>query len=287
MKKLESLLICVLTAAMLCIGVFASEEPTVYVSGVGDDANAGTATAPVKTLYAAFRALPNGGKVVVIDTIHLWEEINELPKVDGLVTISGSDEFESNASLYLNGHVSLKSPVKFENIRFIPLKKDLVFRCNGYYACFGEGIECVSGASASYPSIIGGTQGRFPANGSHVEISSGTWLHVRGGARGTGATQLGDTTLVIYGGTFTSTVDLGGDSDVAGNADLYIYGGEFQAACCLAPNKNIDGNVRAFLYGGSFKQGVRISRGGTVGLDHLPKQRLGQGKNHRISCRRQ
>ncbi len=265
MKKLESLLICFLTAAMLCIGVFASEEPTVYVSAIGNDANAGTATAPVKTLYAAFRALPNGGKVVIIDTIHLWEDVNELPKVDGLVTVSGVDDLESNACLYLNGHVSLKSPVKFENIRFIPLKKDLVFRCNGYYACFGEGIECVSGASASYPSIIGGTQGRFPANGSHVEISSGTWLHVRGGARGTGATQLGDTTLVIYGGTFTSTVDLGGDSDVAGNADLYIYGGEFQAACCLASNKNIDGNVRAFLYGGSFKQGVRISRGGTVG----------------------
>ena len=266
MKKLFCFLICLLTGTLLSFCALAS-EPTVYIATNGNDQNTGTAAAPLKTLYAGFRALPNGGKIVMTGATHLSEATNEFPKVDGLITITSvgdKDYRNSGAGLYLSGHISIKSPVKFENIKIIPTEKLLVFLCNGYYTCFGEGIECAPGASASYPSIVGGTQGRYPANGSHVEIHSGTWLRARGGARGTGATQLGDTTFTIYGGTFTETVDLGGDSDVAGNADFYIYGGEFQAACCIASNKNIGGNVRTFLYGGNFKQGVRISRGGTI-----------------------
>ncbi|MBQ4599798.1 MAG: family 43 glycosylhydrolase [Clostridia bacterium] len=273
MKKFIFILTWLFTGILLCFPAAASEEPTVYVSsGSGNDQNAGTADAPLKTLYAGFRALPNGGKIVVTDTLVLSEATNEFLKVDGLITITsvGDKDYRptagGNASIHMLGHIALKGAVKFENLRIVTMAKHLVFLCNGYYTCFSEGLEISAlGSSATLPSIVGGTQGRLPAEGSYVEIHSGSWLRARGGARGNGATQLGDVTFVIYGGSFAETVDLGGDSDCAGNANLYIYGGEFQAAVCLASNQSILGNVRASIYGGNFAQGIRLSRGGTIG----------------------
>ena len=272
MKKYMFLLIC-LFLGVFCFAAAAEGEPTVYVSSAqGNDESAGTADAPLKTLYAGFRALPNGGRIVVTDAILLSEVTNEFPKVDGLITVTsvGDKDYRTagggSASIRMLGHIALKSPVRFENLKIVTLGKNLVFLCNGYYTCFGEGLTVTAGgSSATLPSIVGGTQGRLPAEGTYVEIHSGSWLRARGGARGTGATQRGDITFAIYGGTFTATVDLGGDSDCAGNADLYIYGGDFKAAVCLASDKNIDGNVRASIYGGTFSQAIRLSRGGTIG----------------------
>lgn len=268
MKKVVFLLAFTLLS-LLCAATVFAEEPTVYVSAAGNDSAAGTSEAPLKTLYAGFRALPNGGRIVLKTPIMLRETVNQLPSVDGLVTVTAvgdKDYRASGAGIYLSGNVHLKSAVKFENLHIVTSEKNLVFLCNGYYACFGEGLEVsLSGAEATYPSIAGGTQGRLPAEGTYVEIHSGTWLRARGGARGTGAVQSGDITFAIFGGTFTSTVDLGGDSDVNGNAAMYVYGGNFQAGFCLASDKSIRGNVTASIYGGNFKSGIRLSRGGTIG----------------------
>ncbi|MBQ9133161.1 MAG: hypothetical protein IJX64_01375, partial [Clostridia bacterium] len=49
---------------------------------------------------------------------------------------------------------------KFENLRIITMDKNLVFLCNGYYTCFGEGLEVSAlSSSATLPSIVGGTVG--------------------------------------------------------------------------------------------------------------------------------
>ena len=270
MKKATLLLICLLFGALLCFGAAASEEPTVYVSSTGNDTSAGTPDAPLQTIYAGFRALPNGGKMVLMTEMELSQTTNEFPKADGLVTITshdGTTDYRKNgASVVMGGSIALKSPVKFEDLAFTITAKNLVFLCNGYYTCFGEGLTMtLQGTDVTYPSIVGGTQGRLPANGSFVEVHSGTWLRARTGARGTGAAQLGDATFVIHGGTFTSSVDLGGDSDVMGNADLYIFGGTFLSSCNLASNMSINGSVRAFLYGGTFTSGIQLSRGGNIG----------------------
>ncbi len=264
MKKLGLILICVLTVAMLCIGAFASEEPTVYVSGVGNDANAGTATAPVKTLYAAFRALPNGGKVILKDTLTLSATSNELPASNGLITVT-SDEGKT-ATIYLGGNLLLGSAVKFENLKITATKKNLVIICGGNYACFGEGLTVTtSGSNVTLPGITAGTSGAVPANGTYIEICSGSWYRIRGGARGTSsAVQTGDVTIVVRGGSFTNLFDMGGDTAVDGNANLYIYGGMFSSKVSGATASNITGNVNISIYGGMFSSGVQASRGGTV-----------------------
>ena len=67
---------------MLCIGVIAAAEPTVYVSGFGNDANPGTKDLPLKTIEAGFQTLPFGGKLVMVTAVTLGETTNEFPETD-------------------------------------------------------------------------------------------------------------------------------------------------------------------------------------------------------------
>lgn len=268
-KLLFSLLFCIL----LCLTALAAEQ-TVYISGFGNDANAGTVDAPVKSLYAAMRALPNGGTAVVMDPLSLTEANNEFPKVDGLVTITSLADKDyrtaenGNAAIYLHGHVQLKSPMRFENLHIVACEPNLVFLCNGYYTCFGESVTTAAASDTdTLPGITGGAQGRYPASDCYVEICSGNWYRIRGGHRGTAAEQNGDTTLVIRGGTFTNTVDVGGDSATNGNVYLYVYGGTFSATVNLASTVNVNGNAYASIYGGTFKKAFRMTRGGSISGD--------------------
>ena len=144
MKK-SFLLLCILLASILCFAATAAEEPTVYVSGFGNDSAAGTADAPVKTLYAAFRALPSGGTVYLNDTVQLSTS-TELPAADGLITVTSAPG--KSAAIYMGGNILLSSAVKFENLKIVTTAKDLVFICSGNYACFGEGLTVTAGSSS-------------------------------------------------------------------------------------------------------------------------------------------
>lgn len=269
MKKLLSFLLifCVL-------GIIAyadSAEPTVYVSAFGNDSDAGTIDAPVKTLYSAFRALPTGGKVVILDTIRV--AATEFPETDGLVTITSKTDVDyrsshgGNASIYLSGNLNFTGATKIEYVDIVTTAKNLVLMCNGNYACFGEGISVKAGTEeVNLPSIAAGRSGATPAESTYLEIHSGDWFRVRGGSRGTSsAAQKGDITLIIYGGNFTSTFDLGGDSATEGSAYAYIYGGNFEASVNGASAANIDGDVYLSIYGGNFSSSIRASRGGVIG----------------------
>ncbi|MBQ4599799.1 MAG: family 43 glycosylhydrolase [Clostridia bacterium] len=265
MKKCILLLVSILLAGLLCFAAGA-EEPTVYVSGFGNDEAAGTADAPVKTLYAAFRALPNGGTVYLNDTVQLTSS-TELPASGGLITVTSAPG--KTGAIYMGGNILLGSAVKFENVKIVTTAKDLVFICGGNYACFGEGLTVTAGNSnATLPGITAGGSGAVPADGVYLEICSGSWYRIRGGARGTSsAVQTGDVTIVIRGGMFTNLFDLGGDTAVDGNASLYIYGGYFSSKVSGATAASITGNVTISVYGGSFSSGVQASRGGEIGGD--------------------
>ena len=274
MKKIIISFAVLLITAMLCLSAVAAEEPTIYVSPLGNDSSIGTFEAPVKTLYAAFRALPNGGKIVVCGAITL--DKTEFPASNGLITITSVDDFDYRSSaglggsgiIYMKGNVNITSPVKFENIDILATVKNLVFMCNGNYVCFGDGITVTtSSADVTLPGIVAGRSGATPADGTYVEICSGTWTRVRGGNRGTSAVaQTGDACVVIRGGTFTSTFDGGGDSATDGNVYIFIYGGTFDASFNVASASNISGNVHVSIYGGTFNtKNVRLTRGGTIG----------------------
>ena len=263
-KRLAVLLITaivLLGAAMLC---HAAETPTVYVDDSGNDSAAGTADAPLATLYAAFRALPSGGRVVVRGTLHTGAVV--LPAADGLITLTGADE---SAVLSMGGNITFQSAVELENLHIAVTVKNLVFLCGGNYARFGEGLTVTtSGSGVTLPGITAGSSGAVSPNGTYLEICSGSWYRIRGGARGTSsAAQSGDVCLVIRGGEFNSTFDLGGDSAIAGNAYLYIFGGRFKASVNGASAAATEGNVYITIAGGEFLSTVCATRGGNIGGD--------------------
>ncbi|MBQ8837351.1 MAG: family 43 glycosylhydrolase [Clostridia bacterium] len=275
MKKIIVILAVLVTGLLLCVSAFAVDQPTVYVSPFGNDSNSGTLDAPLKSLYAAFRALPDGGKAVVCGAITV--PATELPASNGLITVSSLDAEDYRVSageggsgiIYLSGNVTVTSAVKFEYVDILTTSKNLVFLCNGNYACFGEGITVTtSGEDINHPSLVAGRTGATPADGTYLEVCSGTWYRVRGGSRGTSsAAQTGDTCLVIRGGTFTSTVDGVGDSATDGNVYMYIYGGTFEASVNGTSAAALGGNLTMSIYGGTFNSSLRVGRGGAVSGD--------------------
>ena len=274
MKKVIVILSIIVISIILCVSVFASDQPTVYISPFGDDNASGTLDAPLKSLYAGFRALPDGGKIVICGAI--TQSATELPSSNGLITISSLDAEDYRVStkeggsgiLYMGGNITLTSPVKFEYLDILVTAKNLVFICNGHYACFGEGLTVTTPSEdISLPGIVAGRSGATPADGTYLEICSGSWNRVRGGSRGTSsAAQKGNACLVIRGGTFNSTIDGGGDSATDGNIYMFIYGGTFNASVNGASAADITGDVNISIYGGTFNtKNIRIGRGGAIG----------------------
>ena len=267
MKKL----IVFIFILLFSVAAYASDEPTVYVSGFGNDANPGTKDLPLKTIEAGFYALPHGGKLVLTSAYTLGETVNELPVAGGLITVTSFDgttdyRNEFGSKLYLIGSLSLRSDLKFEYVDFIACEKNLVIHCNGHYACFGEGINCsTTSKDINNIGITGGGSRRHPANGSAIEIHSGDWNRIRGGQRNSDRASFdGDVAIAIYGGTFHSSVELGGDIPTNGNAKLFIFGGEFKSSINLTNADDLSGDVNLSIYGGSFAKPISLSNGGTV-----------------------
>ena len=254
--------ILLLASAVFFCAVCAADVPTVYIAAGGDDSAVGTADAPLASLYGAFRALPDGGRAIVCGRIESNAAV--LPASAGLITICGED---AEAVLFMGGNITFQSAVEIENLHIVPTAKNLVFLCGGNYARFGDGLTVTAADGANLPGITAGASGTVPTDSSYLEICSGSWYRIRGGARGAASAASGDTCLVIRGGDFNSTFDLGGDSVTAGDAYLYIFGGEFRASVNLASAADTTGNVTAVFAGGSFAAPIRASRGGRIGGD--------------------
>ncbi len=268
MKKFLFPLLLILCISVLCLSSFAAES-VVYISANGSDTATGTASAPLNSLYTAFRALPYGGKIVVCDEIVLGS--TELPEVKGLVTITsydGSNDYRktSGARLVLSGNIYLKSGVKFENLDFTFTASSLNFICNGNYTCFGEGLSFTATSSGlAYPRITAGATGLVGADGGYLEIRSGTFSRVYGGAVGTNSVpHAGNTTIAIYGGTFTDSFYMTGVTNSTGNVNIYIFDGSFLAGLTGAATADISGNLYVSIYGGIFDAYIRPATKGTL-----------------------
>ena len=269
MKKLLLPLLIFATVIILSISSFAAET-TIYVSSSGSDTAIGSEALPMQSLYAAFRALPYGGTIVVCDEIAL--EATEFPQSKGLVTITsvaGDNDFRTSkgACLNIGGNIYLKSAVKFENLNFKFSTSGLNFICNGNYACFGDGLLFTPSSNAiTYPMITVGSLGSVAADGGYVEVHSGTYNRIYNGAIGTtSAPHGGDTTLIIYGGTVKSTVYMSGVTEATGNLNVYIYGGTFEAGLAGAASSDISGNLYVSVHGGTFDTANSYIRPATNG----------------------
>ena len=264
---MKKILIIFAFVLVLCVSAFAAD--TVYVSSNGDDAAAGTKEAPFATLYTAFRALPYGGKIVVMNSLSL--DLTEFPASKGLVTVTsydGTTDYSAKAMLVLNKNVYIKSAVKFEKIRFKVNDTNISIIASGNYTCFGEGISMIKAfADYDYPHVVAGASGLVGSDGGHLEIYSGTYGRIYGGATGTNsAAQSGNMTVAIYGGEFNNVFYLTGVTEFTGNANICIYGGTFNNGFAGAAISNISGNIDLTIYGGSFGDDsyVRPATNGTL-----------------------
>ncbi len=282
MKK--SFLITVLLFALIFgISTFAANN-VVFVSASGDDNAVGTVSAPLKSLYAAFRALPYGGTIVVCDEMTL--ESTEFPASKGNVTITsvyGTDYRTSGAALVLKGNIYLKSSVNFKNLNIVLSKENIHFVCNGNHTVFGKGIKVNLGESVTYdpdtdtsspyPRITVGATGLVGADGGYLEVHSGTFAQIIGGSSGSNsAPHSGDTTIVIHGGTFNAPFYSTGFTSSTGDTNVYIYGGTFTKGIVGAANtgKEVSGNLYISIYGGTFDENnsyVRPVTNGTLSGD--------------------
>lgn len=260
MKKLF-LVTFLVFVLLFSFSVFATDD-VIFISSSGDDNAVGTVEAPLGSIYAAFRALPYGGTIVVCDKI-TFESI-EFPVSNGNITITsvygGVDYRDTNgAALTLKGNVYLKSSVKFELIDFIISKADINIVCNGNHTVFGEELDIsLSSTDYTYPRITVGAMGLVGADGGYVEIHSGTFTRIYGGSAGTNsAAHSGDTTIVIYGGTFTDTFYMTGVTESKGDTKVYVYGGTFDKALVGAAISDVSGSLYVSIHGGNFATYIR------------------------------
>ncbi len=116
MKKFISLLlVCLMVVPfgmLATTGISAAGE--IYVSNTGDDANAGTDSAPVKTLGKAYELVGTaGGTIVVKGTVDITENFYA-PAHTGKVTVKGAG---SDATIKSSVRYGMGGPTEITNLK--------------------------------------------------------------------------------------------------------------------------------------------------------------------------
>ncbi len=287
MKKNISLLIgIVLMSFLLSVVTFAA----VFVSDSGSDSAAGTsASAPLKTLSAAYEKLGGSGTVVVCGPLTVSGEELYFPSSSGKVVITS--EYSSvnyastkNAVLNLKGYTYLAGDTEFNNITLHDASSYYYnyIVCNGHSLTIGSGVTTTVDSGVDF-TIIGGT---IVSDSDTVEgvsfsdytitVKSGRWYMINGSNKRTGSKNpmgvTGNVSVVISGGTFLAEttnnsdamISVGGYASQEGDYNLEISGGTFSMPICAIarPGNNTsrytayyEGDVRIKITGGTFNGG--------------------------------
>ncbi|MBQ7010161.1 MAG: family 43 glycosylhydrolase [Clostridia bacterium] len=271
MRKLLQILLCIaLMGAFIlppvCVDAAEMEMRTVYVSSKGNDDFDGSSYAtPVATLSRAIRLCYDGGTIVLCGPIKTTGSFIAPVTVGHITITSKQDEFDygksNGAMLSLGGNFFLRGDYTFRDIKIETTTKNVVIVCAGNRVVFDTGITCTT-KGANLPSITGGEASNYNARGARLTVNSGSWLRLRGGNRGTGGSKDG-TYIEINGGSFSSVVECGGESDSHGDVYMAINGGTFTGAVRITGSTDIHGNVNLAISGGTLKT-VKLSEGGKI-----------------------
>lgn len=140
--------------------------PTVYLScRDGSDENDGqTALTALRTMDAAYAALPNGGTILLTQSYHYPAEYTA-PAVNGPVMIKGI--FSAVPLHFL--HCQLQSDTYFDDVVFLPHANGdrAVIDCGCKTVVLGEGVSCYEQPLQKvYPKFVGAGE---------LRIYGGTW----------------------------------------------------------------------------------------------------------------
>ncbi|MBR0326985.1 MAG: family 43 glycosylhydrolase [Clostridia bacterium] len=272
MKRILCLCAALVLALTALVPVYANaaEEKmnVIYVSDKGNDnADGKSYSMAVKTLTRAIRLCYDGGTIVICGPLKISSSFQS-PKTEGHITITsvhnGVDYMDAyNAKLQLGAKFILDGEYTLRDMKIETTEKNIVIVCMGKRVVFDEGIKTsAASSSVNLPSITCGDASNYQNGGARVTVNSGDWLRLRGGNRGTGGSKNG-TYIEINGGSFSSTVECGGDSDAYGDAYMLINGGKFTGAIRVVGSTNLHGNAYIAIKGGSIKS-FKLSDGGKI-----------------------
>lgn len=221
----------------------------VYVSSSGKDTNSGKRSSPVATLARAAKLLPQGGRIVIMNSVTVGD--TTLPEVDGDIIITGKfaqADFSSAAKLKLGGPLKLGTNTRIENLSIVSSSDKGSIDANGY--------DITLGADSNDLNVDGAltVNGGYGADKHTVTVNSGTYKEINGGSSDIG------TAVMINGGAVTDSI-FGADKS-AGTATVEINGGVISA------------DVWSADLGCSADVGICIN-GGTVNSDVLGAVRNG------------
>ena len=213
----------------------AASSEVVYVSAdSGDDSNAGTAGAPVKTLGKAFEVVANGGTVQIVGT---YDGATSWSATGKAITITGGKLSFTEGYKTLGG---LGDTLIFEDIEFAFARKNERLFANGCKLTIGEGV-----VTTDEPDLYGGCETGTLNGDTYLEVYSGNWRKIFGGGNDS-STTLNGSTHVVVGGNVNEGLDVS-------NHDLpnVFYGGGNGDTITGSTNITVTGSARAIhVYGG-------------------------------------
>lgn len=271
MKRLLCLFSVFLLAftTLVPINVSAAEVKmnVIYVSDKGNDGYDGKSYGmAVKTLTRAIRLCYDGGTIVICGHIKSNSSF-QAPKTVGHITVTSvyggvdyADIYGAKLSLGATRFI-IDGDYTFRDLR-IEATANAAILCRGGRVVFDKGITCSADKGVNLPSITGGDMSNYQSRGARITVNSGNWYRLRGGNHSTGGSENG-TYIEINGGTFSSAVQMGGESSSYGDAYLIVNGGELNGGLRVVGDSDLHGNAFVAINGGTVKT-VKLSDGGKI-----------------------
>lgn len=239
-------------------------EMMVYVSSEGNDENAGTINSPYATLDKALTEVPNGGTIILQDTVAVdsWTAHGKTVTITGGgLDVSGlpNSEFNDGKGTQMK-EIVINDSVTFTNMTWtVDSTLETFIYANGNKMVFGEGV---SYSQEKIRLFGGGKEGSMVAS-TNLTVLAGTYNYIYGGSlRGT---VTGNTNLTV-GGTVNNN-----DSDVdyeinSGHAFIYsVLGGGHVDTVKGSTNLVFQDAAKAvYVAGGAYGWGGTIAKGTNV-----------------------
>ncbi|MBQ2733080.1 MAG: hypothetical protein IJF74_02895, partial [Clostridia bacterium] len=260
-------LLLIFTAIPITVNAAEEKMNVIYVSNIGNDGYDGKSySMAVKTLTRAIRLCYDGGTIVVCGAIKSNSSF-QAPKTVGHITITSvyggvdyADIYGAKLSLGATRFI-LDGEYTFRDIR-IEATANAAILCRGGRVIFDKGITCSASKGVNLPSITGGDMSNYQSGGARITVNSGDWYRLRGGNHSVGGSKNG-TYIEINGGTFSSVVQVGGESDSYGDAYLVVNGGALNGGLRVVGDADLHGNAFVAINGGTVKT-VKLSEGGKI-----------------------
>ncbi len=227
----------------------------IYVRSSGKDTNSGTKFSPLKTISAAAKRLPSGGRIIVCDAVSVGNET--LTSIDKDIIITGffgQGDYSENAALSLSGALKLGSDVRIEH---------LMIRSSGSGSINANGHDLTLGAqTSSYDTASKTVEGGditvegdvyiYGGDGTDahtVTVNSGTYHTVCGGSSSVG------TAVIVNGGAVTELICGSSGRKASGTSSVEINGG-YVTASLWASEMGSTGDAGICINGGTISASV-------------------------------